>query len=230
MISKAFGEITTRLSKRAEQNPHSNYSQSVLRYIGQIGLQADSFEAVRRNRNPLDTDAAHARKVANAARDLKNEAARVDARISDVYSAGLSELLRDIDKQAGIEETKYSAEIRQALRSMSEQQRAEVMHQAMREGNSEIISAVSLAPSLLTGVNPDLVSTAADHVRRTKAPELMEAWDLLNEVSSTATSVLRMADNIYNGNYNAAEQQRIDVAEQAANAAEQQLKEAVASQ
>ena len=161
----------------------------------------------------MDTEAAHSRKVAKAAKGLQTDLARVDRQINEIAVSGFKEIGELMDVQTGLVEGEYSAEIRSAFRGMTERQRSDTLMAALSDSNSEVIAAIGLSPAILSGVTKEHQDRYLDAIRQQKAPELIRESEDLSEALNTATAASRLAGMMFDENYKASEQAAIDRAE-----------------
>lgn len=221
----AFRALSKRLADRLERHGGrvDHPCVKILSMIQHMEQRAAALDKVRLSRHPLDTEAAHVRKVAKAAQKMRNESTEIRSRINIVYSQAAAEIVDAIDKQAGLVEGKYDAEIRAAFLKMSDTKRSETLTKALKEGNSEIIAAVCNAPSILSGVDEVLKANMLDGIRKLKSADLLEDFDELNEALHTASAAGRVTDAMFQDNYDSQKMAEIDKLEAEAEAAQAAL-------
>jgi len=225
--SQAITTLTGRLADRINEREQSKHAVKMLAQIERLESQAIAFEKVRAARNPVDTTAAHSRKVAMAATRLRAESEKIRDKINEIMTNGMREVEQEIATQAGMIEGEYSGEIRAAFRGMTEKERADTLLSALREGNSEIIAAIGLAPAILSGVKPEEQQRTVEAIRKMKAPALIQESEDISEAFETAQAVFQVADTMFNDNYNYAEQAAIDRAERETAEAEAALTQSI---
>jgi hypothetical protein len=227
--SNAFNKLNERLAERLDSRQNSRHAKKILGLLERLANQSEAVEKVRAARNPLDTEAAHSRKVAKAAKRLEAEAHRIDEEINEITVAGYKEISEAIDTRAGLVEGKHAGEIRAALRGLNEKQRNDTMLAAMKEGNSDVIGAVGLAPAILSGLTQERQAHYIDTIRQHRAPELILESEDLAEAFSTAEAARQAAAKMFAANYDSDEQLAIDRAELASSEAEAVLAESTAA-
>jgi broad specificity phosphatase PhoE len=225
--AKAFSNLTSRLADRLQGRDNNNHSVRILTLIEKLERQASALDQVRAAKNPIDTAAAHARKVAKAAKRLRAESDRIDGLINEIVTIGYREIGELMEAQTGLVQGDYSAEIRASFRGMTEKQRSDTILTAMSEGNSEVIAAVSLSPAILSGLDPNVQERSVEAIRQMKCPELIEESDDLSEALQTASAAKELAGIMFSENYDHAEQTAIDQAELDAASAESELTESI---
>jgi hypothetical protein len=211
--ASSFSNLTERLSGRLDSRPNSRHAKKILSLIEKMEIQAAALDKTRKARNPVETEAAHSRKVAGVARKLQAEATRVREEVSDIYVAGVAELGNAIDFNSELVQTEHSAEIRAAFRNMTGKQRSDTLNAALQEGNSEIIASVGMVPSILSGVTADVQQRYMDVIRQQKAPDLIAQKEDLAEAYDAADAADKLAGIIFAENYDPGKQSAIDKAE-----------------
>ncbi|CAN0586920.1 unnamed protein product [Ectocarpus sp. 12 AP-2014] len=106
---------------------------------------------------------------------------------------------------------------------MTETERHDALMQAVRDGDGEMIASVCQAPAVLTGVNPDVQVRMLGAIRESKAAAEVKSFNDLSEASETASAAQKTAQMVFAANYDVAQQEAIDRAEQAAKDAEANL-------
>lgn len=225
--SKAFNNLTSRLAERLEGRDNNNHSVRILTLIEKLENGASALDKVREAKNPMDTEAAHSRKVAKAAQRLQAESRRIDGLINEIVTIGYREIDNLMTEQTGLVQGEYSAEIRAAFRTMDEKQRTATLIAALKDGNSEVVAAIGLSPAILSGVTEADQQRYLGAIREMKAPELIVESEDLSEALQTATAARDLAGIMFDANYNHAEQTAIDRAELATAEAEAALTQSI---
>jgi hypothetical protein len=225
--SQAVSNLTERLAERLDGRDNSNHACKLLNLVEKMDRQVTALDNVRSARNPLDTDATHSRRVAKAAQKLYAASQMIYGQINDVSSQGFGEVEKLINEQSGLVQGDYSAEIRAAFRGMTDKERTATLKTALDEGNSEVVAAVCLSPSILSGVKKEVQARYVDNLRQQKAPELIQEYEDIVEAFHVAGVVLTTAQKMYDESYNLAEQGAIDKAESEASVAELMLQTSI---
>ena len=225
--SQSFASLTGRLADRLNGRANNNHAVRILTLVERLERQAGALDKVRAARNPMDTDAAHRRKVAKAAKRLQAESMKTDEIINDISVLGFKEIAELMESQTGLTEDEYSAEIRAAFRGMTEKQRSDTLVVALKEGDSRTIAAVGLPPAVLSGVLVGDQERYLDAIRQMKAPELILESEDLSEALQTATAARQLAGLMFDESYNPTEQTTIDKAERDTAEAEKALEESI---
>lgn len=229
MDSKAFNNLTSRLAERLQGRDNNNHSVRILTLLERLERQAGALDKVRAARNPLDTEAAHARKVAKAAKRLQAESKKIHDQISEISVQGFAEIGQLLEAQTGLVQSEYAGELRATFRSMDDKQRTATLNAALANGDSETIAAIGLSPAILSGVTEEAQTRYLDAIRQMKAPDLIQESEDLNEALQTAGAASELAGILFNENYDSEKQSAIDAAEQAAAEAETALAESMAN-
>lgn len=148
--------------------------QSALSAQRQMTEQVAALEQVRNTRSPSDTAQQHFKKAGDAyQRILRSAASRYDASRSNIQGR-LAQIEGQISQALGLHDTKDATEIRQALRTMSKEDRSAAVLTAIKQKDGAVLGAVFSGREITTGI-PD---TQRDSFRRraeqAHAPELLQ--------------------------------------------------------
>ena len=170
----------------------------------------DAIDELSRNRNPMETDAAHFKKVSLHAKNLKLKAEKAKRDIQDSMRQSVIKLEEETTAKTNLIEGKYSNEIRAAYRSMENSERAKAINQAIVEKDAPTVAAIVKAPAVLTGFTNDELTRYQTEYKNLVAPDYMGKLEgiLDNEqLASTALNSAISASNEYidNERYNEVE-------------------------
>lgn len=186
------------------------------RYAQEVKRMASSVEALERlavSRNPKDTEESHTVKVAAAAKRLASDAAKTNDRLHDTLKNSVITIEAKIREQAGMLPNQYATEIRQAFRSMTQQQRGEALQTALKNGDSATIAAIADAPEIVTGIQTEFRDRMVESLQRQKAPELYAELDDVYESFSTSLAALGTVDKAISSGFDPAKLAEIEAAE-----------------
>lgn len=208
--SKIIEQHVKRLTEQANDKP-----SPFLDEIRRIHRGVESLENLSANRDPMVTEEAHTAKIARSADRLKNEAERAHSRLTNTLVSRLGELHNRIVEQTGlVVRDQYAAEIRQALRLLPEKERFEAFNQALKDGDGQLIAAVSEAPALLSGIPKDMAARQFEALEKMKAGDLVNQRQALNESYDEAVAALRSVDTAVKKGFDPAKLKEIREAEQ----------------
>lgn len=208
--SKIIEQHVKRLTERANDKP-----SPFLDEIRRIHRGVESLETLSANRDPMVTEEAHTARIARSADRLKNESEQAHSRLANTLASRLGELHNRIKEKTGlVVRDQYAAEIRQALRLLPEKERFEAFNQALKDGDGELIAAVSEAPSLLSGIPKDMATRQVEALEKMKAGDLVNQRDALNESYDEAVAALRSVDTAVKKGFDPAKLKEIREAEQ----------------
>ncbi|MDT8372224.1 MAG: hypothetical protein RQ783_09605 [Gammaproteobacteria bacterium] len=168
-------------------------SLTAQRYAMEVRRMAGAVEALERlavSRNPKETEEFHAVKVAAAAKRLAADVAKTNERLNNTFRDSVAILDAQIRQQSGMIPNQYANEIRQALRSMNQKKRNEALQKALKDGDSETLSAIQDAPEVVTGIQLEFRDQLVEGIRRQKAPELYSEFENNSDSFSTALAAL----------------------------------------
>jgi hypothetical protein len=125
--------------------------------INRLRLSAEALERVSRSRSPLDTQAAHALKVAKLARKLDTERAAVFQRLVSIWSGGRERLQRQIEDKINLKpDPTFANEIRTAFRALSSDKKSKFISDLIADPErGPEMAAILRAPSILTGISDE---------------------------------------------------------------------------
>jgi hypothetical protein len=138
-------------------------------------------------RDPSETEALHlteSRKVAD--RWLKAAAKKSDEARARAESA-LTSVRIDIRDKCGFDETPRAAEVRSLLRGMKPEERTQIVSEAIKSGDAEIMGAILNGSPVLTGFTEEDRQSFKTAYVRTHAPDLLKqekALELAIEINS----------------------------------------------
>lgn len=180
-----------------------------------------TLEKLAANRNPIETDAAHAKRVADAAGRLKAKVSRLESEITEETQRQRERLAREIKTQARLTPSQHAAEIRASLRAMPEKERLSVMREALRGSltGAEILAAVADGNFITTGLPDEVRTRFIQDFQKTQAPELFAEMSALEELLEHAPQVVGLANEAASEAVDDSYIQRINEAEKSAQAA-----------
>lgn len=210
-------------SKQATRQIH------IMRIVNELEKVTQKVEALEKlsvTRNPLETPAAHTKRLADKATVLKKESAALREYIQEQARQGLNSLQKEIFSASGLRQNAYAAEIRQAVLRMSADDRNELFNQILKTGDTETLAAITEAPGILSGVTTEQQEAMREAVFRMKAPELVADRDYTLEMISTSLSIADLAEKSAVESFNPEELQRIEQDVLAAENAQSELDKA----
>ena len=114
--------------------------------LGGLGKLAEA-------KNPLITEEAHRLEVSKAGQRLIESASKEMASVCERYDSEIKRTELEMNQRLNLKESPLAPEIRNRLSTMSEDQRNEALGRAIKNGDSEILSAVLGKNEILTGVS-----------------------------------------------------------------------------
>lgn len=184
----------------------------------------DSVEAIgsiHKNPNPLETQEAHIKRVSKAAAQLATKVRETQVNIHHISQQGLRDVNERIRMKVNLESNGYAAEIRQAFRTMKPSEQIKMMKQLVDENRGPELAAIVNAPSILTGIDPEMQSRFADSIVSKHAAEEWEEKNALEksmEAAFVASDVGKKVADEYGNPEKLAEIERLEAAAGKANA------------
>lgn len=170
-------------------------AQVTLAQAGRIKSIAEAMESIALNRNPTETDAAHAVRVSKAAATLKTEVSNAFTRVNQNLSDGMRNIQAKIDEATGLKSQSPSAtEIRSVFRGLKAADRTELISKAIKDRDTEILAAVLGAHPLLSGLDAKYQTDMRRSYEEQVAPELVAEGDALIDIDAEVAALLRTAE------------------------------------
>lgn len=120
--------------------------------VNRLRSAAEALDNVRRKRNPLDTQDAHALRVGKLARKFDQEVTAMINRIADHYRVAMADIDRRIAEKVDLRPNGFADEIREVFRSLDRNTKVELLGQLVKENRGPELAAIVRAPSILSGL------------------------------------------------------------------------------
>lgn len=191
---RALGHIAEKLAK-LDRNEAARRLQAEINRLRQ-GVEA--LDTVFASRNPVETEAAHTKKVATMARKLDQEVTAAINRAGMILKEGSHNLQRRIDERVNLKPDAFAAEIRATFRAMSRKDQLKLMGELVRENRGPELAAIVKAPSILTGLSADEQARFEQAILGMHAPDEMAEMADLNEAFEVSLTATRVAGTFAN--------------------------------
>lgn len=228
--STALRKMLEKMQQVPDSDLYSGHRQinaSVIRLVSAL----EGLEGIALHRDPTETEAKHAQRVAEAARKLEARIEEIRTQLDAGLRDSASRLDDVISEQAGLAENEFAREIREAVRNMPEKKRLETLSQAVRDGEAATVAALVNAPPVTTGLAPEHTSKLVDHYRHVHAPEASaafdELWDAYDHALTVVSNVKEAATSAYDPSFINAVQAQQAAAEKAAQSFNESLTQGV---
>jgi hypothetical protein len=165
----------------------------MLAHVGQLGTALDGLERLARARNPVETEAAHLKRVAEAATKLGGRVSALENRLAELNQEGAIQLSEAMERKAGLVPDEFAGEIRAAVRGMSGKERTAVLQQAVDNGEAALVAALTSGHSVLTGFNPEYRDRMRQAFIEKHAPNEYNALNTLHDTYSGSVKALGVA-------------------------------------
>lgn len=204
-------------------HPHA---QKVMLETKRLQRGVEALGKASRIRNPMLTDAAHERTMANNAKRLEREIDAALHRIHDYEVQGANDINKRLETALNFNETAHGAEIRSKLQSLDETRRHRMINEIIESGDGTLAAAILKAPPLLVGITAEQQQHYHDDYLRRNAPELLAERDVFLETIGTTRDAIKTAKKAANAYYSPERLAEIDSQESAAIEAEEQYRNA----
>lgn len=199
--SRPIKAILDRELARLEGKRHDGPTR-VIGEIGRLHSAVQSLEGVALNRNPADNDALHMKKTHDAGVKLAKAVEATRQRANEILNAHTTRLGETLLDRTGLRPPETlqgimkQSEFRTVVRSLDDEKRREVLRDAVKSKNSEILSALFNADPLVTGMDPKFMREMRDSYESAVAPDVVEEWGALIEADSALNAVARSAEKV----------------------------------
>ena len=200
---------------------HTPEAQQYLSSMMHAPSLLTKLEQLASTRNPMETDASHARRIHQAAQKAAAEGQRVAQRLAEQANASREQLLREINAAANLTPPKDAAEIRSVIRALPPSERLKAMNDAAARGHADIIAALMEGNSVTTGVDDENRSRFIEMHKQRSAPELYQRLEALEESIGITPKVLDIVQQATNEATNESYIAEITAMEEKAQAAQQ---------
>jgi len=181
-----------------------NRPRSLALHLYKLTEAVEGIERLAVARNPMETDAAHARRVAAAAHKVKAQAEMTRSQIKESGSRYRDEITNEINQKCRLGVSSGSEEYRQILRGMDTKSRALAVIEALDQNNTAFLAAVFSGDKFLTGIDNDFrESVKKDYLNRS-SPDLLRELDGVNSFLQHSDMLISQADEAVQSAYDPA--------------------------
>lgn len=142
-------------AKRLEEKHGSEAARRLRAEINRLYSGAEALDGVAASRSPLDTDAAHIKKVATVARKFDQEVLAVINRAGQIYRESREAVQRRIDEKVNLKPDAFAQEIRATFRTLNRKDKVQLLGQLVKENRGPELAAIVRAPSILSGISDE---------------------------------------------------------------------------
>ena len=191
--------IEALVERMLGDRPNHQVAQRLQAEVQRLRDRARQLDDMNISRTPLDTDAAHALKVAKAARKLGEERAAAFDRIVKIWADGRQNLQRQIEDKINLKPDGFAAEIRTAFRSLDAKGKAALLDRLIEENRGPEMAAILKAPAMLSGISDEQRAVYEQAITSKHAGDLVEEQAYLDGVYEAATASERAVADLVKG-------------------------------
>lgn len=155
-MAKGHGHLVMALQAMSDgmisDMPDHSTARQLQAEVNRLRQGVAALNSVNTNRSPLDTEAAHALKVAKMARKLDTEITATTNRSAQIWAAGFSDAERRIGEKINLTPDAFASEIRVAFRGLNTNAQGELIRDLVEQNRGPELAAIVKAPSVLTGI------------------------------------------------------------------------------
>lgn len=146
--------------------------------------------------DPTATEAAHFKRVSQAAQKLAGEIEALRERTANTVREGLLDIDRRIAQKVKLIPDAHAAEIRQVFRGMNSTERIKLLSELAENNRGPELAAIVKSPTILTGVSVELRDRFEEQIIFRHAPAEHAEQQALMAAHGTAISVPSVATAI----------------------------------
>lgn len=156
--------------------------------VNRLRLRAEQLDNVAINRNPLDTEEAHAVKVARLARTLDKDITATINRAGDHFREGRQDLRRRIEEKVNYKPDKYEGVILSRFVTLSRKDQMSLISRLVGENRGSELAAILQAPFAATGLTDQERATLENSLFSAHAAGELEELEKLEGVFEAVTA------------------------------------------
>lgn len=198
--------------------------------VKRLQAGAEALLKVQVNRSPLDTPAAHTKKVADMARKFDREVTAAIQRSADAYRNGWNDAQRRIDEKINLKPDAFAQEIRATFRTMSRTNQLQLLGKLVEENRGPELAAIVKAPSILSGISDDERARYEKAIIGRHAPAELDEMARMEKAFEGVGTAVAAAGDFVKAMTDPAELARIENGEAAANEAGASFEQALSSE
>lgn len=199
--------------------------------VARLHAAAAALDNVRNNRSPLDTEAAHALKVAKQARKYDQEVTAIISRAGAAWRSGTETLQKRIAEKVNFKiDADDAREIRAVIRSMKPADRVAALDKLLKEGRAPELHAIISGSELTTGIDDGMRAAFRDSYVATHAAPEMAEQEALEQDFESLLAATRAAGSFVKDLTDPGKLAEIERADAQANAAGDAFNLAIAAQ
>lgn len=161
--------------------------------VVRLRMAAEALDRQNATRNPLDTPAAHAMKVAKNARTFDREITNTLNRALKIWGEGYQSIDRRIAEKVNLTPDAFASEIRAAFRNMPPKQQSKLIADLVESNRGPELAAIVKAPSILTGISDSQRDSYEKMILARHAGAELDEIAKLEEVLQAVTTISKTA-------------------------------------
>lgn len=219
-LVKAIEAIAERMLDSPRAADHTAARQ-IHAEVNRLRLSAEALDNRRRNRSPLDTDAAHALKIAKLARAFSSEVTASLNRAAAAWASARQDAERRIAEKLNLVPNADAREIRDVYRAMSSKAQAAFLKKMIDENRGPALAAIIKVDGVLTGLSDAQRAHYEEAMVATYAESDLGEQAMLDDVFDAFNAAQKAAGSIAKDLTDPARISEIERADAEATAAEE---------
>ena len=194
-FARAMGEIVSRVPEIEGDSPAHNIvrdaASSMRSQVTRLASRTQALQGVDENRDPTQPEAAHAKAVAERARELERDAEKAVDEANKAHRQALLQVHEILDSE--LVPNEYASEMRAHFRSLDSKAQMDLFQRLLKGRRSSDVAAILNAPAEVVGLEPEVHGRLREQYYNAVHPEAVAARDALSQSFDTTLTAARTA-------------------------------------
>lgn len=207
-MSKRAAPFVNALAKMAEKfsermpegdDPASKLTRTVgaqlQAHVSRLARRAQALQRMEETRNPLETQAAHEKRIAKAAAQLEAEAEAMLDSANETLRNSVGEIEKLINSKVNFVPNEYAQEVRSTFRALEYKDRLTMISKMVDGNQGPELAAILQAPEFLAGLNKEQQGNFTEMLFNRHASVERDARDAIMTGFGDTLTAVRTARN-----------------------------------
>lgn len=173
---------------------HPAHARLVAGYVA-LGTAIENLENLHAARDTTETQAAHDKRVLQAAKKLKDKIKTESERLKEQTGAEAKRLQSEIDAKVKLHPNEFAKEIREQYRLLPQGEKIKFLKEHADANDGAVLAAILKAPKALTGNMPDMNNHFLEYTYSKHAPDEWTELAAIASFYSGQDDFIRTANN-----------------------------------
>lgn len=191
------------LAERSRRSPSANQAaKRIHAEIERLHTGAEALGRLAAQRSPLETESAHVKRVAAAAKRFTEEVQAATRRAAEAGESGLKAIAARIDERVDLRPDAFAGEVRSAFRKLDREGKVAALQRMVDQNSGPELAAIVRAPELAVGLSREeqaqwekVITAKHAAAELDERAEIEEAWEAVTTAESTAAQLAKILDN-----------------------------------